>query len=214
MHIDHIFIFTDIHEEITDELMSFGLTPNDSRIHEGQGTANRTFSFENFFLEIVWVHNEQEIKSDSVKPSGLRQRAEFSANTYSPFGLIIVNDEESDPLFKEAFKYQPDYFPPGMAFDVIQNDVQADLPWTCRMPFKREGNSRRPTVNHKNGMHTLTNAIFEYAGTGGEDFIAQFKNEETMQFKKSDKAWLTLIFDNGRQNKTVNFESLWLTIEY
>src|SRR4051794_34154336 len=58
MDIDHIFIFTDNKGRIADELVSFGLTEGSSRVHQGQGTTNRTFSFENFFLEIVWVHNE------------------------------------------------------------------------------------------------------------------------------------------------------------
>jgi len=64
MDIDHIFIFTNTEGKIADELISFGLTANESRVHKGQGTMNRTFSFENFFLEIAWVHNEQEMKSD------------------------------------------------------------------------------------------------------------------------------------------------------
>jgi hypothetical protein len=56
---------------------------NERRVHEGQGTANRTFSFENFFLEIAWVRNEREIKSDLVKPTGLWQRAESYKNNFA-----------------------------------------------------------------------------------------------------------------------------------
>src|SRR4051812_20770203 len=150
MDIDHIFIFTDTNGKISDELISFGLTANESRLHRGQGTTNQTFSFENFFLEIVWVHNEQEIKSDLVKPSGLWQRAEYFKNNYSRFGLIITNNDESDHLFENAYKYQPVYFPNGMTFDTLQNINQPGLPWTCRMPFKRDKNTERAKVNHKN----------------------------------------------------------------
>jgi len=89
MDIDHIFIFTNTEGKIADELISFGLTANESRVHKGQGTMNRTFSFENFFLEIAWVHNEQEIKSDLVKPTGLWQRAEYFKNNYSPLGSSL-----------------------------------------------------------------------------------------------------------------------------
>jgi hypothetical protein len=70
------------------------------------------------------VHNEQEIKSDLVKPTGLWQRAEYFKNNYSPFGLIIVNNKESDQLFENAYRYQPEYFQSGMAFDILQNSIQ------------------------------------------------------------------------------------------
>jgi hypothetical protein len=214
MDIDHIFVFTDSHEKITDELILFGLKANESRVHQGQGTANCTFSFDNFFLEIVWVHNRDEILSDSVMPSGLWQRANYFNNNYSRFGLILVNEKDTDHLFEKAYKYQPDYFPKGMAFDVIQNDMQPALPWTCRMPFKREKKSGHTSANHENGINTLTSAVFEYVGNGAEEYIKQFKNEDAIQFTKSDKVWLTLTFDNRRQDKTALFELLQLTMEY
>jgi len=213
MDIDHIFIFTDTNGRIADELISFGLTANESRLHQGQGTTNRTFSFENFFLEIVWVHNEQEIKSDLVKPAGLWQRAEYFKNNYSPFGLILTNNEECDHLFENAYKYQPEYFPQGMAFEILQNNNQPDLPWTCRMPFRREKNTERE-VTHKNKIHSLSKATFEYTGSSGESFLGHFNNEKTIQFIKSDKAWLTLTFDNSKQGLRKMFEPLQLTIEY
>ena len=160
MDIDHIFIFTDSKGKIADELISFGLTANESRVHQGQGTMNRTFSFENFFLEIVWVYNEQEIKSDLVKPTGLWQRAEYFKNNYAPFGLVITNNEESDHLFEKAYKYQAEYFAKGMAFDILQNSNQPGLPWTCRVPFRKEPNAERAKVNHKNKIGFLTEATF------------------------------------------------------
>ena len=214
MDIDHIFIFTNTNGKIADELIFFGLTPNESRVHKGQGTSNRTFSFENFFLEIAWVNNEQEIKSNLVKPTGLWQRAEFFKNNFSPFGLIIVNNEESDHLFENAYKYQPEYFPKGMTFDILQNDLQPDLPWTCRLPFKRAKDSERTQVNHGNKLKSLTKATFQYCGNGNENFLDHFKDEMTVQFIKSDKNWLTLTFDNGEQELKRIFEQLQLTIDY
>ena len=214
MDIDHIFIFTDTHGKIAEELISFGFTANESRVHKGQGTMNRTFSFENFYLEIVWVHDEREIKSDLVKPTGLWQRAEYFKSNYSPFGLIIVNNEESDHLFENAYKYQPQYFSTGMAFDILQNSIQPDLPWTCRMPFRRERHTEKVKVNHKNKIRFLSKASFDYCGSGGENFIDQFKHEKTIRFTKSGKSWLTLLFDNGQQGAKKIFESLRLTFVY
>jgi len=71
MTIDHIFIFTTDFGKIADELIEFGLTEGSGRVHIGQGTTNRKFYFDNFFLEIIWVHNEKEINSEPIKPIGL-----------------------------------------------------------------------------------------------------------------------------------------------
>ncbi|TAE49222.1 MAG: hypothetical protein EAZ89_14430, partial [Bacteroidetes bacterium] len=102
MHIDHIFICTGDNGEVADELVDFGLTEGSSRVHLGQGTTNRKFYFDNFFLEILWVHNEAEITSDQIKPTGLWQRADVTSSAFSPFGLCLVNSDDTEGLFKNA----------------------------------------------------------------------------------------------------------------
>jgi Glyoxalase-like domain len=82
MNIDHIFIFTEDHGKVADKLVEFGLTEGSNRVHAGQGTTNRKFYFENFFLEILWVHNQTEIESELTKPTGLWQRADFKSNNF------------------------------------------------------------------------------------------------------------------------------------
>jgi hypothetical protein len=214
MNIDHIFIFTDDTGKVADELVHFGLTEGSNRIHVGQGTTNRKFYFDNFFLEILWVHNENEITSDKTKPMGLWQRAEYKANRFSPFGLCMVNSDDTETIFEKAFKYQPDYFPQGMEIDIIKNEDQKDLPWTFRLPFKVQNKPKNEPTMHKNGISAMTKAIFEYKPISESTFIDNFKNQTQIQFIESSKHWLNLIFDNGKQGKKQDFEKLKLTIEY
>jgi hypothetical protein len=77
MQIDHIFLFTNDNGKIAEELVQFGLREGSSRVHVGQGTTYRKFYFDNFFLAILWVHNEQELNSEVTKQTGLWQRADF-----------------------------------------------------------------------------------------------------------------------------------------
>jgi hypothetical protein len=214
MNIDHIFIFTNDNGIVGQELVDFGLTEGSSRVHAGQGTTNRKFYFDNFFLEILWVHNEQELKSEQTKPTGLWQRANFKNNNFSPFGLCIVNSEETNTLFKNSYKYQPDYFPEGMGIDIIKNENQTDLPWTFRLPFIEQKKNENEPKKHKNGICVLTNAIFEYKSISENTFLDNFKNEINVQFIESSRQWLTLIFDNGKKGKNQRFEKLKITIEY
>lgn len=214
MSIDHIFIFTDDKGKIADDLVQFGWTEGSSRIHGGQGTTNRKFYFDNFFLEILWVHNEEEFTSEKTMSMGLWQRAAYKTSGYSPFGLCLVNTDDTDPIFKDAFPYQPEYFPSGMEIEILKNETHPDLPWIFRLPFKGQKKHQNEPTAHKNGTTVLTNAVFEIESESENSFLKYFKNQDQIQFKESPNQWLNLIFDKGKQGKKQVFEKLRLTIIY
>lgn len=214
MDIDHIFIFTDDKGKIADKLVEFGLVEGSNRVHVGQGTTNRKFYFDNFFLEILWVHNENEIKSDLVKPIGLWQRAEHKSNGFSPFGLCIVNNDDTNELFANSFKYQPDYFPNGMTIEILKNENQPQLPWTFRLPFKGQKKNETEPKNHKNGIKRLTKVNFNYNDSQVDKYLDYFKAESNIEFTTSNDNGIILTFDNNRQREKRTFEDLNLTIEY
>ncbi|MCR9133111.1 MAG: VOC family protein [bacterium] len=214
MVIDHIFIFTTDNGTIANDLVDFGLIEGSSRVHKGQGTANRKFYFSNFFLEILWIHDENEIKSTQTMPTGLWNRANFESKHCSPFGLCLVNSDDTNVLFKQSFSYQPEYFPQGMAIDIIKNDSNPNLPWTFRLPFKGQKKNVDEPNNHGNGISSLTKTLFEYKKGTETQFLEHFNNEERLEFMASSRNWLTLSFDNRRQGKSKDFQPLKLTIEY
>lgn len=212
MTIDHIFIFTQPEGKVANQLVDFGLKEGRSRVHNGQGTTNRKFYFNNFFLEVLWVHDESEILSKNVEATGLWKRA--NATTFSPFGLCLVNNDASDPLFIKAFKHQPAYFPPKNFIEIINHQSNPSLPWTFRLPFKGPKNNNNEPTNHNNGIRTLTRTIFEYVDDDTENFTNHFYTSENLQFSQSTRNWLRLIFDNKKQGKSRDFDSLRLTVEY
>ncbi|MBO0932426.1 VOC family protein [Fibrella aquatilis] len=214
MDADHIFIFTDDNGKTADQLVEFGLTEGSNRVHVGQGTTNRKFYFDNFFLEILWVHDTNEIESEKIKPIGLWQRAEFKINNFSPFGLCIINTSETDELFENAFKYQPDYFPQGQTIDILKNENQSSLPWTFRLPIKGQKKNNNEPTKHKNGIGLLTKTTFEHQESIKAKFINFFEREQNIEFIKSDRTWLNLTFDNGKQGLATEFLTLKLTIHY
>jgi hypothetical protein len=211
---DHIFIFTNNQGKIADQLVEFGLTEGSNRVHAGQGTTNRKFYFENFFLEILWVHNETEINSELIKPIGLWQRANYRINDFSPFGLCVVNTYETNRLFENAHKYQPSYFPHGMTIDILKNEHQPNFPWTFRLPFKGQKNNKMEPIKHKNGITQLSKVDFDVENINDSNFMQAFEGKQNINFIKSDKTWLTLTFDEGKQGLKKSFETLQLTIEY
>lgn len=215
MEVDHIFIFSDNQGKEAQELIDFGFTEGSSRIHLGQGTNNRKFHFENFFLEILWVINETEIKSDLVYPTQLWERSNFSKNNVSPFGLCLVNTEDSDVIFENSLKYQPDYFPKGLEIEVLTNEKANYLPWIFRLPFKGEKKRTTEPIIHANGISELTKVEFGIPFFDiNNEYILNFEGKDSINFNQNSVYNLTLIFDNHKRNKINFFDTIPLTIKY
>lgn len=213
MEIDHIFIFSKNKGKEADEFLEFGFTEGSSRIHIGQGTVNRKFYFENFFIEIIWVENEEEIKSELIAPTKLWERSNFEINDYSQFGLCLVNTDETDILFENSSKYQPEYFPKGLEIEIVNDEKNPKLPWTFRLPFKGEKKKTEEPIIHKNGITILTKTDFKIPLIE-DHFTSFFKNEANITFENSDVINLTLTFDENRNGKEFKFINLPLTIKY
>jgi len=212
MEIDHIFIFSSSKGKEAEELRNFGLTEGSNRVHPGQGTTNRKFYFRNFFLEILWVVDEDEIKNEVTGPTKLSDRALFYE---SRFGLGLLNDSSTDQLFQSSDDYQPHYFPKGMTIDIIPNAAASFLPWTFRLPYRGKQNPHNEPVKHKNNIKKLTQTTFEVKAKDIQnDYLNFFKSIENITFKESSRTHLTLVFDNKRLQSKKEFPTLNLTIEY
>lgn len=215
MEIDHIFIFSNNNGKEAEKLVEFGLTEGSSRIHSGQGTMNRKFYFENFFLEVLWVCNESEIRSELTSKTKLWERSRFMENNYSPFGLCLVNSKSTDKLFEQSEIYQPSYFPEGMSIDIITNEKSQNLPWTFRLPYRDEKKAHNEPTNHNNGIRKLTRVEFETPLNKDENgFKYYFERTGNIDFKSTSRNHLNLEFDDFSQKKVMELKELNLTIKY
>jgi len=207
IEIDHIFIFSNKGKE-TDELVDFGLIEGSGRTHKGIGTANRRMFFENFYLEILWVENEQEAKS--VEKIGIWERSDFKNNQYPRFGLCLKNTKETDNIFENSIKWKPDFLTENKFVDILTNER---MPWIFRFPADRNAKLDEPR-NHKNGIKKLTKAVFNLTEIDFKNVISEINENSIIEFVKSSKNKLILEFDDKIQGKTEQIESLNLTIYY
>lgn len=215
MEVDHIFVFSNNHGKEADDLVDFGLTEGSNRIHPGQGTTNRKFYFENFFLEILWVINEQEIQNTITAKTKLWERSQFQKNEHSPYGLCLVNSNSTDRLFEKSEIYQPSYFPKGMSIDIITNDQFPQLPWTFRLPHRNEKKPNNEPKKHLNKIKCLTRTEFEINTKIPKDnFKCYFNKFDKVSFNEEERIHLNLEFDNKAQGKEKEFTELGLTIKY
>lgn len=215
MKIDHLFIFSENPEKDVEELIHAGLTEGSSRVHPGQGTRNRKFYFENFYLEIMWVSNEKEIKSDLTAPTCLWERANYRSSGFSPFGLILAHTPDTDTLFKDCLIYNPAYLPEDFTFEIITNEKYPSLPMVGRLsaPFQ-PGNRDEPTL-HPMGIRQLTGIRFGIPEADIEnDFTLFFKDRDQITFEESKTHHVTLEFDHWRKNRRITFKGLPLTFTF
>ena len=87
--IDHIFVLTDAGAPAADALLQLGFTEGPPNRHQGQGTANRRFFFDNAMLELLWVESVEDASSPAARPLQLAERWMGRSNSASPFGICL-----------------------------------------------------------------------------------------------------------------------------
>ncbi|XZN92156.1 MAG: hypothetical protein ACM65M_04695 [Microcoleus sp.] len=133
---DHLFIFTDIGASEADRLISWGLTEGASRIHRGQGTANRSFFFHNAMLELLWVHAPEEAKSAQIHRTRLWERWTNRQNYACPFGICLRPTSVSgDRIAFPSWDYHPPYLPETISIAVATNSDMLTEPMLFQIPF-------------------------------------------------------------------------------
>jgi hypothetical protein len=215
MRIDHIFISSRNSGIEANQLLNSGFLEGSNRIHPGQGTRNRKFYFQNFFLEILWENDPMELESELIKKTGLRERVKFWESGFSRFGLGLENNEKSDVLFGSCEYYQPVYFPVGNRFEILPNRENSGLPWTFRGPFRGAKSNHTEPIEHSNGIGSLTQAIFLIPeAMMNSDFVRKMQGLPQVGFEPAEKPGLVLEFDGRAQGRDLSFSELDLTIRF
>jgi hypothetical protein len=204
MELDHVFLRAAVGAPEAALLRSFGLTEGSRNTHPGQGTANRRFFFDNAFIELLWIADECETKSDATRPTMLHERLSAAADplTVSPFGLCFrPADGEAAPPFP-MWDYAPAYLPKGMTVGVGQ-----DVPlWEPMYFFLAKGSApasapaeRRQPLVHAAGVHAITAIAITTCGTGdwSAPALAAMKTAG-ISVAKGARPLMEITFDHGR----------------
>jgi hypothetical protein len=119
--LDHFFIFTKPNAPtILPTLEQCGFTANFSRIHKGQGTANRIIYFNNAYFETIWTRDEQEYSNPETLKVKMGERAHWKESGRSPFGICLRLDKDEKIPF-ETFDYKPEFLPKNITMQVAHN---------------------------------------------------------------------------------------------
>lgn len=207
MLIDHIFIFMN-HPSQADCLVDFGLIEGSGRKHQGIGTANRRFFFENFYLELIWVADESEAQSNH--DLDLHQRWQYQTSNYSRFGVCLQNTDQTDPIFQSARAWQAPFLPQDQHVDLIS---KPQYPWLFRFPKNRPAQAPEPR-KHANQIKFLTSVELKLSELAGAPELSMIETVCPIRFYKAPSEHLTLEFDQNQQHQSKIFPELSLEIRF
>jgi hypothetical protein len=138
VELDHVFILCAVDAPEAAALSRLGLTEGPPNTHPGQGTACRRFLFDNAYIELLWVCDEREARSEGVRRTKLWERWSQRGQGACPFGIVLRpkgNAPVEQPPFP-AWAYRPSYLPAGLAIDMAV-DTPLNEPEFFYLGFQR-----------------------------------------------------------------------------
>jgi hypothetical protein len=202
MHaLDHVFVCCSPGaDEEAAALAALGLTEGTANTHPGQGTASRRFFFQNAYLELFWVTDEDEARGPVAGPTRLWERwSARGTGAACPFAVIL---RPSDPAKPEppfaTWAYRPPYLPAPLAIDLAKDTPLAE-PAFFHIGFARppEQYLTQPTV-HPRGVQRLTAVEIGLLDTRALSPAARaIEKAGLVSFRTAGEYVMTLSFDGA-----------------
>ncbi|ENX13281.1 hypothetical protein F895_02585 [Acinetobacter sp. CIP 64.2] len=219
MEVDHIFICTEYKASEAEMLKNFGLTEGTSNTHLGQGTANRRFFFKNFFLELLWLENVEEAKSETTAPTLLYDRISSKSDDISPFGVCFrpKNPEDKDVKFT-SWSYKPSYLPNGLKVDVAKDSSLSEPMWFflsfASRPDQASPDKAQP-LTHSNGISEVTSIEITMPEFNEKFSLPDSKSLGMLNIINGNEHLLKITFDENKQGLSHDFRpTLPLVLKY
>jgi hypothetical protein len=206
LELDHIFVLVSVGAPEAEQLRLFGLSEGSPNVHPGQGTANRRFFFENAMLELIWVEDADEARSDLVAPTGLWERMQWQESGAAPFGICLRDRSGAAPeLPFPTWAYRPPYLPLGSAIAIAAGMPLAE-PLLFASPFGRRPAAAAPEerepLQHPAGMRELTACRLTLAAsTPPSAALRSIAELGVISVRDGDAPLLELWFDGGSRRQ-------------
>ena len=158
--LDHVFVMSSVGAPEGERLLRAGIPEGPPNTHPGQGTACRRFPLGNAYIELLWVRDEQEVRSEDVRMTQLWERWSGRSGEACPFGVVLrPSGEDVSPPF-DTWEYRPAYLPSPLAIHVAR-DVPLTEPGFFYLPFQPDrARLGEPASRTGKAPATLTHVTF------------------------------------------------------
>ncbi|WP_298611455.1 hypothetical protein [uncultured Thiothrix sp.] len=209
LELDHIFIATTANAPEAELLKDFGLTEGTANQHLGQGTANRRFFFQNVFIELLYLTDEQAVQSEIVRGTHLYERLTQQDLSISPFGICLRPQQgiQYQAMFS-CWDYQPPYLPAHLSIPMASDNPLTEPLWFV-LPFGiapvLAPTDKRQPLQHPKGFQQLTKLRITQPTAPISMTAQQVKRMEGLQIQRGDEHVLELSFDHEQAGLSYDF---------
>lgn len=212
--LDHIILWTEVGAPEAEKLLKFGLTEGTSNIHLGQGTANRRIFFRNAYLELLWVHDLQEARSEKALPTRLLDRWSGRTCGNCPFGFCFRPAREGAirPPFS-TWEYRPPYMPDPHCIHVGTNIDNLMEPMLFFLDLGRRPGDLSPAqsqpLDHPAGVREITRV--RLISPFGERLSSELRavvDSGMVSLRTGREYLIEISFDNPEEGQEVDFRPM------
>jgi hypothetical protein len=208
--LDHLLVFAGVGAPEADRLVSLGLTEGSGNLHPGQGTANRRFFFRNTMLELLWVSDERDVRSNAIAPTRLWERLQWRRTGASPFGICFRGTAGlARALPFETWNYQPPYLANGMEIPVARATAAAE-PMLFAISSGGRPDAvppdRREPIDHVIGVREITAVRVTLAGSRAlTPTLQAVERLGIATFVRGTEHLMELSFDDASRGMSADF---------
>ena len=206
LELDHVFILCAVDAPEASALARLGLHEGPANTHPGQGTACRRFVFRNAYIELLWVRDEWEARSESVFRTRLWERWSLRGRRACPFGIVLrpagSAGTERPPF--PTWPYAPSYLPAGLAIDVAV-DTPLHEPEFFYLGFQQGRAPGLQAVTDGIAAPAITDVSIGMPAPGPESVAARSaETSGVLSFNVSSEYVLGLTFDRAIEGRTAD----------
>ena len=215
LELDHLFIWVapDAPEREALVKTGFKLDEEVNDLH-GEGTASISVSFENTYIELVLVTDEDAaIRTGQAINTNLLARAHWTDTGASPFGIALRRKNGSTTALPFAVRpFHAEWMRPNdtVLYAESASDLRTPLifviPPAMDWAAAVEGDANlRDMIYHPIGSRQLTLTQVTIANTKS-DVAALGTHINALHFEVGSAPLVSLTLDDGRQRKAISFE--------
>lgn len=204
VELDHLFVCTAPSAPEAQKLVQFGLHEGPPNQHPGQGTACRRFAFANAMIELFWVSDENEARSESTRRTLLWERWTGREHNASPFGICLrpVDPRVTAPPFP-AWEYRPAYLPDPLVMHI--GDVGIEEPMWVYLSFMRRAHREQWFTEHPIGVREITALTLSSPVPLRSPVAQRMVESGVLSARTGATSLLKIEFDGNQRKRQVDF---------
>jgi len=206
MEFDHLFICVENPKDGAEQLRLLGLTEGAANQHPGQGTENRRFIFENSFIELLFVTDQDELQSNLTSPTKLHERFASNSQEASPFGICFRPSKGNVTVPFESWSYKPKFLPPELEIAVAKSPVSEPMWFYLSFgarPDMATSKERQPS-DHNCGFKCIT-SVKIFAPQASAASAKVVANVSGIEIFNGEEHLLQVGFDSEAQGMQKDF---------